>query len=297
MDSELKKILQDNTSGSTTLTLHTLQYFKGIIDTMKPDAVSVEDAFHQIQDGGKILVKAQPNMALLRYAFSSLLQSYKRLMKTEKSHTKIIQELKVKVESLEKEIQGNIQKIAAGSSRIMAGFNKIMTTSNSTIVRLALEKAHDQKKKIEVYCLKSHPPDEGVVLAEGLVKKGIKTTLLADAGAAHFLPEMNMVLIGADRLYEDGFINKSGTLALCLMAEYLNIPVYLSVETTKILKESERAIKQRSAAKEEVYTGKSRKIQVENIYFERVPIKLVSKVICEEGVFETHEFIKWFLGE
>lgn len=297
MDSELTRIIEDNTSGSTTLTTKALAYFKTVIEKTKPDEAAIDATYQALHEASKLLVKTQPNMVLLRRTTNGLVLFFKRLLKAEKSNKGILKALQEKTDELEAEISRNIQTIALSASRIITNFNKIMTTSNSTIVRNALERAADQKKKIEVFCLKSHPPDEGTLLAEQLAGKGIKTTLISDAEAAAFLPEMNLVLIGADRLYEDGFINKTGTFSLCLTAVHFHIPVYLTVETVKILKESERAIKIRSYPAGEIYSKRRKNLNVENIYFEKVPLTFVSKIMCEEGVFETHEFIKWFLGE
>jgi translation initiation factor 2B subunit (eIF-2B alpha/beta/delta family) len=253
--------------------------------------------FKVFQDSTKLLIKTQPNMALLRGASSGLVAQIKRMIKANRSYDEIIKTVIETIESMKRDINENIETIAASSSRIISNFNSIMTTSNSTLVRVTLEKAAKQKKKFEVFCLKSHPPDEGIVMAENLAKKGVKTTLIPDAQVGCFLPQMNLVFIGADRLYETGFINKAGSLPLCLAANFYNIPVYLTVETTKLLKESERTIKRRFYPKEEVYAKKIKKLRVENMYYERVPYKVLSKIMCEQGVFETHEFIKWFLGE
>ena len=127
-------------------------------------------------------------------------------------------------------------------------------------------------------------------------KKGVKVTIVADSQAGSIMDNMNIVLLGADRLYEDGFVNKSGTLAVCLLAKHFNVPVYLAVETIKILKESERSIKPVERDPAEVYKG-NKNIDVYNSYYEKIPLKLVDKVICEEGVFETTDFLSWYLGD
>ena len=104
-------------------------------------------------------------------------------------------------------------------------------------------------------------------------------------------------MTGADRIYEDGFVNKAGTLPLCLTAKHFNVPVYLAAETTKILSLSERAIKNPEFPSEEIYKPKSKNLTVKNFYFEKIPLNLTQKVICENSLFETHEFINWYLKE
>jgi translation initiation factor 2B subunit (eIF-2B alpha/beta/delta family) len=111
------------------------------------------------------------------------------------------------------------------------------------------------------------------------------------------IPTVNMVLSGADRLYESGFINKIGTLPLAITASKLNVPFYLACETDKILKEIDRNIRFYPEDPKEVFSKNIKRVNVLNYYFEEIPFDYVSKLICEEGVFEIHEFVKWFLKD
>jgi translation initiation factor 2B subunit (eIF-2B alpha/beta/delta family) len=296
MSLDISEILGDNTSGSFTITRNSLtkyiEYLKGETDS-KTD---LESLFEEIQNAAKELVKSQPNMALIRRTNYSFVSYFKRFLKSEKSRKDVIKMMIAKLQETEKELNENLKAISEYGSRLITNFNKILTFSSSTMVRQIFEKADDFKRKFEVYCLKSDPPLEGVMLAEHLSKRDIKTTIVADSQAGAVMNDMNMVLVGADRLYENGFVNKAGTLAVCLLARHYNVPVYLAVETIKILKESERSIKQVEGDKAEVYTGK-KNIDVYNGYYEKIPLDLVNKVICEEGVFETSDFLSWYLGE
>ena len=80
-----------------------------------------------------------------------------------------------------------------------------------------------------------------------------------------------------------------------MTAKYFNIPVYLISETAKILFEQDRAVKFRKRNAVEIYDNKNNDILVDNYYFERIPLLLIDKVICENGIFDTEEFKKWYL--
>lgn len=297
MSINIDTILNDNKSGSVTLTLNALQFYRDYLNKMLSASQKLENIFEQFQNVSKKIMKKQPNMILLRKSTYTILIYFKRLVKSERESEQIIKAVEKKILTIEQEIETRIKKIGNTGSKIIAPTNKIITISNSTLVKQILNTAYNQKRKFEVYCCKSHPPDEGVFLAETLDKSGIKTTLISDSQIGIFMPEMNLVLVGADRIYDNGFVNKAGTLALCLIAKYYNIPVYLAADTTKILPESERIIKFVNQNKKEIYAGNRKQISIENVYYEKVPINLIHKVICEDSIFDTIDFINWYLKE
>ncbi|MGD9488791.1 MAG: hypothetical protein AB7W47_12270 [Calditrichaceae bacterium] len=297
MNKTLENILNDNHSGSLSLTKKMLDLFRDELKSSAMNATTADDTYKSLQNMAKLLIKRQPNMVLLRKTSNALLLYFKRSLNSDKPLAEVIESIQVKIEALDEELDKNVDTISQLGSKIIANFNKVMTISNSTMVRNILLTASRHKRKFDVFCMKSHPPDEGALLAEELTKQNIKTTLISDTGAGYFMPEMNLVLLGADRLYETGFVNKLGSLQLCLTAKYLNVPVYLAVETTKILIESERAIKITPQNPDEMHKSKNKDLDIMNVYFEKVPLNLVHKVICENGVFETSEFINWYLKE
>lgn len=296
MSLDISDILKDNTSGSFTITANSLERYIDYLKNEKDTKNNLEDIFENVQSAAKELVKSQPNMALIRRTHYSFVSYFKRFLKSEKSRKEVLKMMISRLEETRKELDQNLKSIAENGSRLITNFNKILTFSSSTIVRRIFEYADDFKRKFEVYCLKSDPPLEGLQLAEQMNKRGIKTTVVADSQAGVVMDDINMVLVGADRLYENGFVNKAGTLAICLLARHFNVPVYLAVETIKILKESERSIKPVERDPAEVYSG-NKNISVINSYYEKIPLDLVNKVICEEGVFETSDFLSWYLGE
>lgn len=296
MSISLEKILSDNQSGSEIITRNTLLFFKETLVAARSSARKADEAGEAVFDGAKSLIKHFPNMVLLRRQCAAVTGLYKRLLKSARDED-VLEAVINRIDSLLEEMEENTRKIAAMGSKIIASYNKVMTISKSTLVSEIFITIAAQRRRFDVFNLISHPPDEGVGFAEFLANHDIRATLIADAQMGVFLPKMNLVLIGADRLYKDGFINKAGTLPLCLAAKHHNIPVYLAVETGKILFESERAIKFSSQDPLEVYRSSAKKLNVENVYYEKTPLDLVHKIICENGVFETFEFKEWYLKE
>jgi translation initiation factor 2B subunit (eIF-2B alpha/beta/delta family) len=292
----IETIISDKYSGSMTI-------LQKMFDALEAEIASVKDIqdldidlfCENISDSIKELVKEQPNMANIRKYGFSFSNHFRKLLTQELSKEEIIDDLAAAIKITRDEIDKNILAITQYLSKIITLMPRVMVISNSTLIRKSLDVVLAKEKKIEVTCLKSHPPDEGIVLAEYLEKRGAKVRIAADTQAGLFMEEVNFVLIGADRIIEDEIVNKSGTLSLCLTARHYNIPVYLVVETAKILLEQDRAVKFKNRDTKEIYDNGKNDIKVENYYFERVPLKYIDKIICEEGIFASDEFKKWYL--
>ncbi len=289
-------IVNDNHSGSMALLEVMLDQLEKALQSVKGDNMFDINAFYEtISNFVKDAVKSQPNMANIRKYGFSFTNQFKKLLVQEQKQQEIISELLEMVRSIKKEIEDNVQIISRHIAKIVTHMPRVMTISNSTLVRRSFTEAAAQNKKIEVTCLKSHPPDEGVILAEYLSQFDVKVRIASDFEVGLFMDDVNFVLIGADRILENEIINKAGTLPLCLTANYFNIPVYLVCETAKILYEQDRAVKFRKRDASEIYENSDNEILVDNYYFERVPLSYIDKIICEEGIFDAVEFKKWYL--
>ena len=86
-------------------------------------------------------------------------------------------------------------------------------------------------------------------------------------------------------------------IILAITSKIMQIPFYVAAETDKILKEIDRSIRFYPENPNEIYTGKNRNLSISNFYFEAVSFDYVSKIICEDGVFDTSEFQSWYLED
>lgn len=74
-------------------------------------------------------------------------------------------------------------------------------------------------------------------MAKELQKIGISTTVILDAAMGAVMEKINFVLLGAEGVVESGgIINKIGSTSLALCAKMLNKPVYVGVESFKIVR-------------------------------------------------------------
>ena len=126
-------------------------------------------------------------------------------------------------------------------------------------------------------------------LARALGEHGIRSTLIVDAGIASFIDRADAVLVGGDTVSGSFFVNKLGTYPLVLTARSKDVPVYLLASILKLVREDEVPDEEPPHAPEEVESDDMDNVTVENIYFERVPLELVTGVVTEEGVLPPDE--------
>jgi len=108
--------------------------------------------------------------------------------------------------------------------------------------------------------------------------------LITDAQAALFIPQTDMVLVGADTICSDlAVVNKAGTKMLCLLAEACGLPCVVAADTYKILPEvtsEEVPLEEKDGA--EVWPEYP--FLCKNIYFEPTPVSLIAHFITEKGI-------------
>ncbi len=293
---KFEKLLNPN-ADSYQATFNCLDQFGKIISSFKKTKFECDDIFEELHALARFAIKKEPNKVLIRRILNHLLNNCKRILKSDKDAEDILIALKERTLSARHELEQAAQKIATMASRAIAQTNRIMTLGNDYLVQKTIFEAEKQKRRFEIYVIKSDPLNEGTEFAEYLAEQGIKTNVIDDSQIGTFLPQMNLVLLGADRLYEKGFVHRSGTIPLSLTARHFSIPVYLLVDTKAILLEKERSVKFHEQSGEEIYKPKNANIQVFNTYYEAIPFQLIYKVVCEDGIFEMNEFINWYLAE
>jgi methylthioribose-1-phosphate isomerase len=98
----------------------------------------------------------------------------------------------------------------------------------------AIYAAHAQGKHIMVYVPETRPLLQGARLtAFELNQAGVPCTVLTDSMIATIMPEVDLVLVGADRIARNGdFANKIGTYQMALLARQFHRPFYTVAPVT-----------------------------------------------------------------
>ncbi|KAE8359508.1 hypothetical protein BDV27DRAFT_136002 [Aspergillus caelatus] len=202
----------------------------------------------------------------------------------------------------------------------------MLTISSSSTIRDSILEAYDALgiQTLELRVLESRPLFEGASLASSILStfksqsnspdKRLHITMYTDASAALAAKDVDIVLLGADRISATkGVSNKTGSLPLVLSAKHVtpSVRVVVLSDIEKVngtagiindeLAEGNDSFEVSSAWRSDGVKGvqvlengmRGRKseqenssVTVENNYFEWVPLDMVDAFICEEGVLE-----------
>ncbi|QKX54396.1 uncharacterized protein TRUGW13939_01482 [Talaromyces rugulosus] len=200
---------------------------------------------------------------------------------------------------------------------------RILTLSSSSTIResiLHLLSTATGIHTVDLRVLESRPLFEGVTLASSILspyqnrhdedgRPKLNVTLYTDASAALASTDIDILLLGADRLAADGAVsNKTGSLPAVLAAKHVSpqAKVVVLSEVDKVANQDDHSEESNQPAEvmrgwREAATGGRLKgldvvdatagrgpatvaVEVKNIYFEWVPPGLVDAYITNEGI-------------
>ena len=139
------------------------------------------------------------------------------------------------------------------------------------------------KKKnagLNVIISESRPAFEGRLMAEELLKSGLKVKMITDSMTAMFVKSVDAVIIGADAvLRNQNIVNKSGSLSLALICKHYRKPIYVLTAKSKFLNTNN--YKLISEDPDKVWKFRHPKLKTVNIPFEEIDKKLITGIISE----------------
>ena len=169
---------------------------------------------------------------------------------------------------------------AAAAGDYIPDGTRVATLSSSFTVLCALRDWSERIAHLTV--AESRPACEGRETARLAASFGIETELVTDAAAFATVGEVDLVLLGADSVIEDGsVVNKTGSLALACAAGRFGADVIALTTQSKILPAGFFCEMELMPGEElgEPIEG----VQAANPYFESVPSDLIRFVVMESG--------------
>ncbi|GAB4179120.1 MAG: hypothetical protein Kow00108_15020 [Calditrichia bacterium] len=282
--------------------IHSARYFSEQLFQYLRELVSNKQFYHNrtelLQGLAKFsnaICKAKPLFGPLFNINRQLIEYIEDMPKHERNIDEIRKNVETYLSEKEQLFRSNIERINALGTKLIINHNTIFTLSYSSYVHDILVLARSQKKRFVVNILKSGPKNDGELLAESLLDKGIKVKLFPDSEFVRAIRESTFVLLGTDRIMENSFINKTGSHTAAIIAREFDIPLYLVADTLKLLLRRDYLVRYDEAPATEITNLEHEKLQVQNIYFEEVSLDYVSKVLLETGIFEKDEFVKRYL--
>ncbi|MGB7055153.1 MAG: S-methyl-5-thioribose-1-phosphate isomerase [bacterium] len=179
----------------------------------------------------ELIQSARPTAVNLFWAIERM---KKRLQQAKDVYTELLQEARM----IEQEDREACQKIGSLGAELVRDHSKIMVHCNAGALATSgigtalgiIYTARQEGKNLEVYSGETRPLLQGARLTSWeLTKNGVETYTICDSMAGTFMPEMNMVIVGADRIAQNGDVaNKIGTKGLAIIAQYYRVPFYVA---------------------------------------------------------------------
>ena len=166
--------------------------------------------------------------------------------------------------------------------------------------------AWEQGKKIKVIADETRPLLQGARLtAWELMRDHIPVTLITDNMTAHIMSKglVDLVVVGADRIVQDAVFNKIGTYCVAILAKEHKIPFYVAAPKSTFdltRKASDIKIEERKSEEVTHIAGKQiapSGVPVFNPAFDATPLKYVTGIICEDGIYGKAEFARFKSGK
>ncbi|MCL2643331.1 MAG: S-methyl-5-thioribose-1-phosphate isomerase [Candidatus Bathyarchaeota archaeon] len=162
--------------------------------------------------------------------------------------------------------------------------------------------AWGQGKKIEVIADETRPLLQGARLTTfELQRDGIPVTLITDNMAGYVMSKglVNKVIVGADRIVQDAVFNKIGTYSVAVLAHEHGIPFYVAAPRSTFdltCKAADVTIEERKP-NEVTHVGCQQtapnNTNVINPAFDATPLKYVTGIITETGIYTKDHFQKF----
>lgn len=160
----------------------------------------------------------------------------------------------------------------------------LVTISMSRAVLTVMDAARTVRD-IRVSCSESRPALEGRHLASRLAAEGVPVTCFSDAAIGEAIAAADAVVVGADAIGPEWFINKTGTRMLAAAAHHQGIPVWVAATRDKFVGPTVAArLTLREGSPAEIWDAPPPGVEVRNPYFETIPLDLVTLVISNAGL-------------
>ncbi len=176
------------------------------------------------------------------------------------------------------------------SATLIRDHSTVLTHSRSSTVLAAFVEARRAGRRFSVFATESRPMLEGRALAEALAGQGIPVTLIADAAACLVMDDVDLVIVGADKVTPVNLINKIGTRMIALAARERGLPVYALCDSSKFIRDDylDTPLSHPGRAGE-LWPDAPGGVAVANRFFEPTPLTCFTGIVTEDGPLSSTE--------
>jgi ribose 1,5-bisphosphate isomerase len=265
----IDELAKDRVHGASALGRRSIEILAEV--ARKSFAGSMNELFRDLLAVTMELRKAQPSMATVRNLTGRFLHE----VEAARQRADSVEEFREMIVSLSQKAQVEADAAAEDAARnsvhTLPEEGYVLTHSYSSTVRRALELAVKSRRKLTAYVTESSPGLEGKQLAKDLIGLGVPVRLIADSSIDSVIPDVDLVVVGADSVLADGsVINKIGTSKISKVALEKRIPLNVVCESAKFSTMD--------------FLGEP--VHVEETVFDRTPSEHVSSIVTEAGLVE-----------
>jgi methylthioribose-1-phosphate isomerase len=274
------------------------------------NATCVSELLAELEDSAETLKSTRPTAVNLFWAADRVLDKARGFQgDVEELKTLVVQEAqKIAYEDAEAN-----QAIGENGAAFINDGDVILTHCNAGELATVefgtalgvIRAAWKQGKRIKVIATETRPLLQGARLtAYELKRDGIPVTLITDSMVGYVMHKhlVNKVVVGADRIVQDAVVNKIGTFTVAVLAHEHGVPFYVAAPKSTFdlaRKSSDVIIEERKPAEVTHYGGQqvaAEGVPVLNPAFDITPLKYVSAIIFESGVYYQKDFAKFKTG-
>lgn len=257
---------------------------------------SVQRPLQKIIEAADMLLTARPTAVNLSWAVARM---KKRMTKAALHYEALLDE----AEAIEQEDKESCRRIGTHGARLVKNHARILVHCNAGALATSgigtalgvVYTAHWAGTPLSVFSSETRPRLQGARLTSWeLTRHGIETTTICDNTVAAVMPDIDLVLVGADRIARNGdTANKIGTHGLAIIAHHFNIPFYVAApsSTFDLSLSNGDSIPIESRSESEVrlcgtMNVVAKSANVLNPSFDVTPANLITGIITEKGIIK-----------
>ena len=238
VDKLVEEIKNSQVRGATTIAIRVTEALVSDAEAYMNSDDRDDDLKYHTQEWGFQLIESRPSQITLRNSVKSILRGIEKI--DDDNDEKTFEVLKSNADAFVKVAEKASEKIAFLGANIICDGDTVLTNSHSALVVGILNEAVNKMgKDVRVIVTETRPKYQGIKMVNELVNLGIKTTLIVDGAVNHVMPEVDLVIVGADTVSSDGsVISKIGVSQIALSAHEWKVPFYVAAPTFKFSEET-----------------------------------------------------------
>ena len=191
-----------------------------------------------------------------------------------------------------------VARIAKYGAGLINEGDTVMTYSYSSTVMAVLKEASG-KHHIKVIVPRSGYGGSGLITARRLAEYRLHVTIIDDTAIGSYIASADKVIVGADRICADlKLVNAIGTSQLARLAGASGVPFYILCERLKFdsrLTSDQTDLEEGATPKE--LADLPRVIKCKNPTYDITPLKPVTGIVTEEGLFRPQEITNLLVND